>query len=255
MYFELVGDRFLNNRVKALILAGGAGSRFYPYTEIIPKPMIPVGKSEKPVLDLIVKWLRKQGILEYVFLVNYKWRYIYNYFEDGSSFNVRINYSLDDEQYRGTGGAILKTYRSGLVDSRGLIWYGDILAPLNVRDLIDYHVDKNADLTLVVTNKYKVPVGVVEADSDNKIIKMVEKPELNISATIGVGVIEEHVFRERIEDELGYSFDFMGEFVPWMINKGYRVYRYIYDGEWFDVGSFERYKKLDANSIAIFEEH
>lgn len=241
--------------VKALILAGGAGTRFHPYTEIIPKPMIPIGRREKPVLEIIVKWLRKFGIKEFIFLVDYKWRYIYNYFENGSRFNVKISYSLDENTgYRNTGGAILKAYRSKLISSRGLIWYGDIIAPLNVRELLDYHEDKKADLTLVVTSRYRVPVGVVNIGEDNKIVCMFEKPELNISATVGIGVIEQKVFDQKLEEYLGRDFDFMGDLVPWLINRGYRVYAYLYNDIWFDVGSLERYKKLENEDLSIFDE-
>lgn len=240
--------------VKALVLAGGVGSRFHPYTEIIPKPMIPVGKLEKPVLELIVRWIKKHGVRDFVFLVDYKWKYIYNYFGDGSRFGVKIVYSLDEQDgYKNTGGAILKAYRSGIVDSRGLVWYGDILAPLDVKELLDYHVDKRSDLTLVVTRKYRVPVGVAKVDEDFRIVEMREKPELDISATIGVGVVEENVFKGNLEEELGKGFDFMGDFVPWLIKRGFRVHAYIYAGEWFDVGSLERYKKLDNESLSIFE--
>lgn len=243
--------------LKALILAGGVGSRFHPYTEIIPKPMIPIGRKEKPVLEIIVKWLRNHGVREFIFLVDYKWKYIYNYFENGARFNVRINYSLDENTgYRNTGGAILKAYRSSLINSRGLIWYGDIIAPLNVKELLDYHEDRKADLTLVVTSRYKVPVGVVSIGENNRVVSMIEKPELNISATVGIGVIEQGVFAQRLEDHLGKSFDFMGDLVPWLIKKGYRVYAYLYDGVWFDVGSLERYKKLEEENenLLVFEE-
>ncbi|MEM4481904.1 MAG: nucleotidyltransferase family protein [Desulfurococcaceae archaeon] len=245
----------MDKAVKALVLAGGMGSRFHPYTEIIPKPMIPIGKTERPLLELIVRWLKRYGIEDYVFLVDYKWKYIYNYFEDGARIGVRISYSIDErEGYRNTGGAILKAYRNKLIDSTGLVWYGDILAPINIRDLLDYHEDKAADLTLVVTRRYKVPVGIVDFNDENRVTRMVEKPDLEISATVGICLVEHHVFKQDIERELGRSFDFMGDLVPWLVHRNYRVYAYIYTGEWFDVGSLERYKKLDINSITNFEE-
>lgn len=241
--------------VKALILAGGVGSRFHPYTEIIPKPMIPIGNTEKPVLEFIVRWLRKQGIGDFVFLVDYKWRYIYNYFEDGSKLGVRIRYSHDEQEgYRNTGGAVLKAYRERLVDSRGLIWYGDIIAAVDLNDLLRFHGDRGADLTLVVTRSYKVPVGVVDMGKDNRIMQMREKPELDISATIGVAVVEKYVFEEDIEKHLGKDFDFMGDLVPWLIERGYRVYGYIYTGQWYDVGSLERYKKISNTEFSALEE-
>lgn len=235
-------------------MAGGTGSRFHPYTEIIPKPMIPVGLNEKPVLEIIVRWLRKYGVKSFVFLLDYKWRYIYNYFEDGSRFGVVIKYSVDEKDgYSGTGGAILKAYRSNLANGRSLIWYGDILAPLDVKSLVDFHVDKGADLTLVVASRYQVPVGVVRFESDYRVVHMTEKPFIDIPVTIGIALAEDRVFEKDVEKVLGKSFDFMGDMVPWLIKEGYKVYAYVYDGPWYDVGSLERYKKLDFNSLTVFE--
>lgn len=247
---------WLDTSINALILAGGSGSRFHPYTEIIPKPMIPIGRNEKPVLELIVNWLKKWGIRDFVFLVNYKWKYIYNYFGDGARFGVRIKYSLDDERegYFGTGGAVLKAYRTGEAKGRCLIWYGDILATLNLEDLVKFHEKHDADLTLVVASKYQVPVGVVRVNSDSRVTYIAEKPVLDIPVTIGIALAEEHVFRERIEDSIGKSFDFMGDLVPWLLERNFKVYAYMYDGEWFDVGSLERYKKLDVNFVSMLEE-
>lgn len=245
----------MSAQLQALILAGGSGSRFHPYTEIIPKPMIPVGRHEKPVLDLIVRWLKKFGIEDFVFLVNYKWRYIYNYFGKGERFGVRIRYSLDEERgYAGTGGAILKAYRAGEAKGRSLIWYGDILAMLNIRDLVEFHDKHGADLTLVVANKYQVPVGVAKVNNNGRVLRVAEKPVLEIAVTVGIAVVEDFVFREDIENNLGKSFDFVGDLIPWLLEKGYRVYAYVYDGRWFDVGSLERYKKLDMDFLSVLEE-
>jgi len=236
--------------VTSIILAGGQGERFRPYTDMIPKPMIPVGAEEKPVLELVVRWLSKYGLSNILLLVNYKWRYIYNYFGDGSRFNVHIEYSIDDENgYSNTGGAILKAYREGLFEGRALIWYGDILAPIDVSSLLEYHESKESDITLVVTSRYRVPVGIVKTSNDNDVVEMKEKPELDIKATIGIAVVEPRIFDEKLEDVLGKSFDFMGDLVPWAINNGFRVKAYIYEGEWYDVGSLERYKKLDVSWI------
>lgn len=235
----------------AAILAGGHGKRFHPYTEIIPKPMIPLGPEEKPVLEYIVKWISKFGITDFVFLVGYRWRYIYNYFENGSRFNVKIDYSLDNEEdgYSNTGGAILKAYRDGLLSPVTLIWYGDIISALNVSDLLDYHMKMGSDLTLVVTRRYQVPVGVAKLGGDLRIMEMEEKPYLDISATIGVAVLNTRVLEHRVEEELGRSFDFMGDLVPWLISRGAPVYAYVYNNTWYDIGSLERYKKVNANDI------
>lgn len=240
----------MSQGVTAVVLAGGMGTRFHPYTEIVPKPMIPIGVDEKPVLEYIVKWLSRFGVKKYVFLVNYRWRYIQNYFGDGSRFNVEITYSIDEPNgYTNTGGSILKAYREGLFTGTAIIWYGDILAPLDVKDLLNYHQSKRGDLTLVVTKKYKVPVGVATLGSDFSIIEMREKPYLDINATIGVGVLETKILDDDLEEKLGLNFDFMGDLIPWLITKRAKIYGYVYNGDWFDVGSLEKYKKLDNNCL------
>lgn len=236
----------------AAILAGGEGKRFRPYTEIIPKPMIPIGPDEKPLLEHIVKWLSNYGIKDIVLLVGYKWRQVSNYFSNGGRWGVRIKYSIDTEEYRNTGGALVNAWRQGLLDRDDLlIWYGDILAPIDVKDLLDKHYGWNADATIVVANKYQVPVGIAKVDENNNIIELNEKPWINIYATIGILIIKPKIL-DRAEEALGKSFDIMGELIPWMINCGKKVKAYIYSGPWYDIGSLERYTKLDHNKIREF---
>jgi len=237
-------------KATALIVAGGKGTRFHPYTEIIPKPMIPLGNEERPVLEFIVRWLERFGIKDIVMLVNHRWKYIRNYFGNGERFGVRITYSIDEPGgYTNTGGAVYKAYLDGLVDDLALIWYGDILAKIDLNNLLTFHLEKNSEITLVVSRKYSVPVGVAELDQDGKIKSMVEKPVLNINATIGVGVVQRSVFEGGIIEKLKKDFDFMGDLVPHAIKMGKRVYGYIYEGDWYDVGSLERYKKINENEL------
>ncbi|MDK6027999.1 nucleotidyltransferase family protein [Ignisphaera sp. 4213-co] len=238
--------------VVASILAGGEGTRFKPYTEIIPKPMIPIGCEEKPLLEHIVCWLKKFGVTKFVFLVGYRWRQIRNYFGDGSRYGVSISYSLDDEEYHNTGGALLKAFKSNLFENNTIIvWYGDIIAPINVSNLIMFHRNGKADATVVLADKYQVPVGVAKIDNLNNVVELVEKPWLNFYVSIGVLVMEPYILK-NVENYLGKSFDIMSDLVPWLIRKGFSVKAYIYNDFWYDVGSLERYVKLDYNVIKKF---
>jgi len=238
--------------VTAAILAGGKGKRFRPYTEIIPKPMIPVGPEEKPLLEYIIKWLSNYGIRDIVLLVGYRWRQVSNYFNDGARWGVRIKYSIDTEEYKNTGGALLNAWRQGLLGKNDLlIWYGDILAPLDVNHLLDKHYRWDADATIVVADKYQVPVGVAKVDENGNIIELKEKPWIDIHATIGILTLKPRIL-DQAEEVLGKSFDIMGELIPWMINEGKKVKAYIYNGPWYDIGSLERYAKLDHNRIKEF---
>ena len=236
-------------RVKAVVLAGGKGTRFKPYTEIIAKPMIPVGPKEKPILEHIIYWLSKNGLREYVFLIGYRGQQIKNYFGRGERWNVKIEYSEDTEEYRDTGGALLNAYKKGLLNKRTiLVWYGDILANVNIKKLLNEHWSNDADATLVLAREYQLPVGVAELSKDGRIVKLVEKPWYPIKVFIGVLVLKTDILR-RVENTLGSSFDIMSHLIPWMIEKGCNVRGYIHDGFWYDVGSMERYAKLDGAKV------
>lgn len=237
--------------VTAAILAGGEGKRFRPYTDIIPKPMVPVGSEEKPLLEHIVRWLVRHGVRRVVLLVGYRWKYIRNYFGEGERFGVEVAYSIDDEKYTNTGGALLKAYRSGLLEGSVLVWYGDILAPLDVKGLLDYHRKAGARATLVLADRYQLPVGVARVNESMDVVELREKPWLDIKVTIGVLVLDTAVL-DAAENELGTSFDIMGDLIPWMIRRGLRVKAYIYRGPWYDVGSMERYAKLPEEELKEF---
>ena len=243
-----------SGRVVAAILAGGEGSRFRPYTEIVPKPMIPLGPEERPLLEYIVRWLARHGVRDIVLLVGYRWRQIRNYFRDGEPWGTRIHYSIDTREYHGTGGALLNAYRQGLLATNpALVWYGDILAPLNVEELIRLHAETGADAILALADRYQVPVGVAKISEEGDVTELEEKPWLRINATIGILTLNPAVLPPA-EKELGKQFDIMGDLIPWMIKRGYRVKAYTYQGPWYDVGSLERYKKLDHNTIKEFLE-
>ncbi len=235
--------------VKAVVLAGGKGTRFRPYTELIAKPMVPIGSKEKPLLEHILYWLSRNGIREYVFLIGYRGQQIKNYFGRGERWNVNIDYSEDSEKYSNTGGALINAYKRGLLNKRTiLVWYGDIIANIDIKKLLVNHWNTKADVTLALARKYQLPVGVAEVDEDGRVIKLVEKPWYPIKVTIGVLVLETQVLN-RIEEVLGKSFDIMSHLIPWMIEKGYNVRSYIHDGFWYDVGSIERYAKLDGAKV------
>lgn len=239
------------NNLHVCILAGGRGTRFLPFTDIVPKPMIPVGPEEKPLLEYIIQWIKKYGFNKFILLVKYRWKQIRNYFGDGSRFGVKITYSIDQEPYKGTGGALVQAYDKGLLDSKNiLIWYGDIIAPIDLGRLVNEYQNSDPDALVVVTRRYRVPVGIATI-KDGRIIDLREKPWINVNATIGILLMKTSVLGEA-RKTLGSSFDIMGDLMPWMIKKGYFVKPYIYDGEWYDIGSLEKYVKLDHNRVAGF---
>jgi len=241
-----------SHSVVGVILAGGEGKRFRPYTDLIPKPMIPVGPDEKPLLEYIILWLARFGVKKTVLLVGYRWRQIKNYFRNGRHWGLEILYSIDTAEYRGTGGALVNAYRQGLLNSEtAIIWYGDIIAEVDIDELIKKHRASNAIATVVLANQYKVPVGIAEVDRNGYIKNFVEKPWLQLYVTIGILTLETSVLPEA-EKELGRDFDVMGDLVPWFIKRGYKVKAYIHNGPWYDMGSLERYQKLPEELFPRF---
>ena len=235
--------------VKAAILAGGKGTRFKPYTDILAKSMMPIGEGERPLIEHVISWLSRHGVKDLILLIGHHGNQIINYFRDGDRWGVRIRYSEDDEGYTGTGGSLLRAYDRGLLKDYDtvLIWYGDILAKVNVRDLLEKHTQSKADATIVVATRYRLPVGVAELEGDN-IVRLVEKPWYPVKATIGVLVLEARILG-GISRVLGKQFDIMSDLIPYMIREGMRVKAYQYDGPWYDVGSMDRYAKLSPRKL------
>ena len=238
-------------KVKGVILCGGEGKRLRPLTYYFQKTMIPIGAIQKPLLEYIIKTLKYYGVYDLVLLVGYKHEQILNYFEDGSRFGVKIAYVEDPKDKKGTGNALLNAYEKGVFQNIDilLIYYGDILTNIDFKKVIEKHISNNASATLVVATKYQVPVGVVETDGD-KVIKMIEKPWLDIKATIGILAlsIDTLPLLEKLSKEYK-EMDIMGHFIPELLSRGRKIIIYRHDAEWYDVGTTERYEKLDNHML------
>ena len=238
-------------KVKGVILCGGEGKRLRPLTYYFQKTMIPIGSKQKPLLEYIVKLFRYNNIRDLVFLVGYKSEQIRNYFEDGSRFGVRIEYIEDPPGMKGSGHALLNAYREGLLNDASdiLVYYGDIISDINLIELMKLHNSHSAFATLAVAEKYQVPVGVAEMEGD--IVRgLVEKPWLDLKVTIGILALAIDTM-EVLSDiaEGKKELDIMGDFIPAIINRGLKVVAYKHRGFWYDVGTTEKYEKLDNNII------
>jgi len=238
--------------VKGLVLCGGPGKRLRPLTYYFQKAMIPIGPKQKPLLEYIVRLLRLHGISELVFLAGYKAEQIINYFNDGSRFDVKITYIYDDPKCRGTAGSILNAYRKKTIAMSDtlLIYYGDILTDMNLRNLLMYHEEKGADATVALSPGFTVRVGVADLQEDGKILGFAEKPRLEKPVSIGIVAIKGNALddmenmKEKIRD-----LDLMGDVIPHLTRNGKRVYGYVSDSFWYDVGSVEAYEKLSPEMV------
>jgi len=240
------------SKVKGLVLCGGEGTRLRPITYYFQKTMIPVGLTQKPLLEYVVRLLKFHGIKDLVFLVNHKAEQVMNYFEEGSRFKVRITYVHDDPSLRGTAGSVLNAYRHGVVNVEDtlLVYYGDILTNMNLRDLLRYHKSQRSSATVALASGFTVRVGLADLDDDGKIRGFVEKPKLEKPVSIGILVFKGETLEDmELLKKEKRELDLMGDIIPYLIKTGKPVYGYLSDAFWYDVVSTEAYEKLSPKLV------
>ncbi len=246
------------SKVKGLVLCGGPGTRLRPITYYFQKTMVPVGMRQKPLLEYVVRLLKFHGVTDLAFLVDYKAEQIMNYFNDGSRFNVKISYVRDDPTLKGTGGSVLNAYRKGEVNPENtlLVYYGDILTNMNLKELLQQHEDKRASATVALATGFMVRVGLADIENDGRIRGFVEKPKLEKPVSVGILALDgetltdmEHLRKKKNE------LDLMKDVVPYLVKMGKPVYGYISDIFWYDVGSTEAYEKLNPKLVEKLLSH
>jgi len=238
--------------VKGLILCGGTGTRLRPITYYFQKTMIPIGLKQKPLLEYVVRLLCFHGISDLAFLVNYKSEQIFNYFDDGARFGVTISYIRDAPKLGGTAGSVLNAYRHGAVTTEEtlLVYYGDIITTIDLKDMLNYHSKKRAQATVALASGFTVRVGLADLSSDGKIQGFVEKPELEKPVSIGIMVLDGETLKDiELLHKEKRRVDLMKDLIPHLIEEGKPVYGYLSKAFWYDVGSTEAYEKLDHRFV------
>jgi len=213
--------------------------------------MVPIGSRQKPLLEYILILLKKHCVFNLKLLVGYKKEQIVNYFNEGHRFGVKIDYVVDDPAISGSGGALLNALRNGTFDDFDslLVYYGDILSNIDLSAMLKQHVESGSMATLAVTQSYKVPVGVAKVEG-RTIKEWVEKPNIDIYAGVGLIALKSEalVLLEELSSERN-SVDIMGDFIPFLIDKRRRTEVYITDAFWYDIGSTEKYEKINNGLI------
>jgi len=230
--------------MKAVILAGGRGTRLAPYTTILPKPLVPVG--DYPILEILVRQLLAQGITDVTLTVGYLAELIRAYFLQRPVLTDRLTLSYVTETTpTGTAGSL--AHVPGL-DETFLAMNGDILTTLDFRALVRYHRERGAMLTIATHRKQvKIDLGVLVIDPSQRVTDYQEKPELDYRISMGV-----YVYEPRVLDYIprGAYLDFP-DLVLRLLRAGELVAAYHSDDLWFDIGRHEDYQA----AVREFEQH
>jgi NDP-mannose synthase len=220
--------------MKAIVLAGGKGTRLGPYTTILPKPLMPIG--DMPILEVLLLQMRYAGITDVVLTVGHLSELLRAFFNDGSSLNLKIAYSYEDKPL-GTAGPIAQIKN---LKETFLVTNGDVLTTLDMRELIAFHKSQHAIATIAAHHREeKIDLGVIQFDGTSQVVGYVEKPTYDFMVSMGI-----YVFEPEVLDyiPLGEYLDFP-DLVKKMIAAGEKVMGFPFSGYWQDLGRPGDYEK------------
>lgn len=219
--------------MKAVILAGGKGSRLMPYTKVIPKPLMPIG--DMPILEVLLHQIKHAGVDEVILSVGHMASLLRAFFQDGQHLGMRIRYSYENTPL-GTAGPLAMV--DGL-DETFLVMNGDVLTTLDFSELTKFHRESKALVTIAMYNReVKIDLGVLKLNGGNEIIGYLEKPTYNYQVSMGVYVFEPAVLKYIPE---GQYFDFPSLILR-LIEAGERVVGFPFSGYWQDLGRPDDYE-------------
>ena len=221
--------------MKAVILAGGLGTRLKPFTEVIPKPLLPIG--EKTLLEVQIEQLERHGFDEIYLALNYKADYIESYLKDGSKYNVKLYYSVENKTL-GTCGPI--TLLKNKLTEPFLLVNGDILTKANYKDIYEFAVNFEESPLTTVTKIITTPFrfGSIETN-ENYITKVTEKPDLKFEIVAGIYILKPDIF-----NYLSYNEYFgIDDLIKKLLKLKVPMTRYLLKDYWIDIGLVEDYEK------------
>lgn len=227
--------------MKAVILAGGLGTRLQPYTTFLPKPMLPLG--EKPILEHLIEWTQKNGVKSIVLCVSYLRKTIEDYFEDGKRFGVNIEYAVSNKPLATAGQ--LKTAEE-FIDDTFVCMYGDSIFDFNLRSMIKHHKQKKSFVTMnLYEYKTNLPYGVIETTKTGKVVAWNEKPEITANVNTGCYVMEPEIM-ELIPKNVPYGMD---DVIRKAMAKNKLVSSVVSKKGFLDIGNKTTYRKANQEYL------
>jgi mannose-1-phosphate guanylyltransferase / phosphomannomutase len=232
--------------MKAVVMAGGEGTRLRPLTSNQPKPMVSI--VGKPCMEHILELLREHGLTDVIVTVAFLPQAIRSYFGEGDTLGLNIGYSVEESPL-GTAGSVRLAARR--LDETFLVISGDALCDLDLTKLIEFHKERGAAVTIGLKSvENPLEFGIVVTDEEGRIERFLEKPSWGqvFSDTINTGiyVLEPEVLKHVPTDR---PYDFSKELFPYLLEMGRPLYGYVMDGYWQDVGNLDQYRQANFDAL------
>ncbi|MGD1929505.1 MAG: sugar phosphate nucleotidyltransferase [Leptolyngbyaceae cyanobacterium] len=233
--------------MRAVLMAGGSGTRLRPLTCDLPKPMVPI--LNRPIAEHIINLLKRNGVDEVIATLYYLPDVMRDYFQDGSEFGVQMTYAVEEDQPLGTAGCVKNI--AELLDETFLVISGDGITDFDLQEAVRFHKAKGSKATLVLAHvPNPVEFGVVITDSDNRIQRFLEKPSTSeiFSDTVNTGtyILEPEVLEYLPSNQ---ETDFSKDLFPLLLAKGEPMYGYVAEGYWCDVGHLDAYREAQYDIL------
>ena len=227
---------------RAVILAGGMGTRLRPYTVVLPKPLMPIGPY--PILEVVVRQLVRHGFRRVTMAVNHQANLIKAFFGDGSAWGLEIDYSLESVPLSTIGP--LKLIED--LPHQFLLMNGDVLTDLNFRAFCETHVSARRLFTIAAAPRTNIiDYGVLEVDGESRLSRFSEKPSHRYLVSMGVYVVDRSLL-DRVPPHVKYGFD---DLMRDMLSRGEPVHVEPHGGYWLDIGRPDDYER----AIDEFEQY
>ncbi|MDJ0703014.1 MAG: mannose-1-phosphate guanyltransferase [Leptolyngbyaceae cyanobacterium MO_188.B28] len=233
--------------MRAVLMAGGSGTRLRPLTCDLPKPMVPI--LNRPIAEHIVNLLKRNGITEIIATLHYLPDVMRDYFQDGKDFGVQMTYAVEEDQPLGTAGCVKNI--AELLDDTFVVISGDSVADFDLESALKFHREKGSKATLVLTHvPNPIEFGVVITNEDGQIRRFLEKPSTSeiFSDTVNTGT---YILEPEVLDYLpaNQECDFSKDLFPLLLAKGDPIYGYVSETYWCDVGHLDACREAQYDAL------
>lgn len=233
--------------MRAVLMAGGSGTRLRPLTCDLPKPMVPI--LNRPIAEHIINLLKRHQITEVIATLHYLPDVLRDYFQDGSDFGIQMTYAVEEDQPLGTAGCVKNI--AELLDETFLVISGDSITDFDLTAAIAFHKQKKSKATLILTRvPNPIEFGVVITDTEGRINRFLEKPSSSeiFSDTVNTGT---YILEPEVLEYLpaNTECDFSKDLFPLLLAKDEPMYGYIAQGYWCDVGHLDAYREAQYDAL------